>query len=517
MKMQSMDDIFYITSVFSDMKSTHTWSSNEIKVIMFLFKELSPYRQYFSSVEEIKSLEPLEIINGVPRIITMTRDEFHHVTGVGRPHLAREINKVRKSLSERSIHTPHPAEPKNTKSGASLAWFSEIIYSDDSGIIDFYFNERVLWRIMVFVKYARINFKYIASLKNHHAIQSYINFKILKDASKQNELLIDIDYFKEKLSISGQYIKFSHFKQKVLDVIESEINQKTDLELWYEPVKNKNKYTGVFFKFNNRIIDHEPDDDPITANPNIDGDEITYPIEEENHQNEKTILRSYGISVKAIEKYFAPLTGYKIEHIQEAITRFETEIARGKIIANKPAYFAKVLNSVVDDSQALLQAQSLEAEKQQRIEKSNKVKTAWDELDRYISSNEGYVLSIIDSFVRAIPVVSDEVIEVRDKITELYMVEDIGKIQIPFNSLSKVITALGEKWSIGAGNIMLFMAETKCISGDASDKIKALKESLAFHTDMIETVEDEKLKAHHKENVEKIKNNLLILLGVDVV
>lgn len=170
------------------------------------------------------------------------------------------------------------------------------------------------------------------------------------------------------------------------------------------------------------------------------------------------------------------------------------------------------MKSVVDDSQALLQAQAHEAEKQQRTEKSNRVKGAWDELDRYISSTEGYVLSIIDSFVRSIPITSDEVIAVKDKITELYMKEDIGKIQIPFNSLSKVITALGEKWSIGAGNIMLFMTEVKCFTGDASDKIKALKEARQFHEEMIDTVEDEKLKNHHAENIEIINKKLLILI-----
>jgi hypothetical protein len=90
--------------------------------------------------------------------------------------------------------------------------------------------------------------------------------------------------------------------------------------------------------------------------------------------------------------------------------------------------------------------------------------------------------------------------------------EDICKIKVPFSALSKITTAIGDKYSIGAGNIMYFISEVKCVAGDTSAKIKALKESLAFHTDMIETVEDEKLKAHHKENVALIKDKLLVFL-----
>ena len=502
-----MSRTFYLTSLFADIKSDNSWTAPEVKTVMLILTELTKYKVYLPKVEEGFNFN--EVIKGIPVEYTFHRDDFRAETKMNAPHFAREIKKIIKGLLAKSMIMPHPFELENPKSVYGITWFRKIVYSDKSGMITFKLEEEAALRLVAFVKYSKINFEHIVRIKNPNAIHTYLLLKIIRDSSACCELEMDVDEFKHRIGLQHMYSEIKHLKIYVLDVAKKEINECTDFEIDYELVKVGRAYKRIKFTFDymttSAIIAKKKDTQEIS-------DTFEFDDKKEEYTTEKTALRSYGISVKAIEKYFEPLNGYQIEHIQQAISRLETEIARGKIIANKPAYFATVLKSVVDDSQTLLQAQAHEAEKQQRIEKSTKVKNAWDELDRYISSNEGYVLSIIDSFVRAIPVVADEVIEVRDKITELYMKEDIGKIQIPFNSLSRVETALGEKWSIGAGNIMYFISEANCVNGDASDKIKALKESLAFHTDMIETVEDEKLQAHHKENVALIKDKLLVFL-----
>ena len=37
---------FYLSSIFADIKPEHSWSSNEIKLVLLLFSELSQSRIY---------------------------------------------------------------------------------------------------------------------------------------------------------------------------------------------------------------------------------------------------------------------------------------------------------------------------------------------------------------------------------------------------------------------------------------------------------------------------------------
>ena len=58
---------FYLTSLFSDV-STSGYTSNEIKLLMLLFNELSRYKIYIPDFYEIDSLNKSKLIQEISKV-----------------------------------------------------------------------------------------------------------------------------------------------------------------------------------------------------------------------------------------------------------------------------------------------------------------------------------------------------------------------------------------------------------------------------------------------------------------
>lgn len=240
--------IFYLTSIFAKIKSKNGWTSNELKTTLILMSKMSEYSMFFNKLDS--EMNFAKRIESVPRTYVVEKKEFQFITGVKSSHAVREINKVREGLGTKIINTPHPLDEGDKRSGETIPWFSKISYLNKKGQLIFKFNEDAIERLLIFVKYSKINFRYLSLIKNHNAIFSYIFFKILKDSSKLACIVIDVDEFKERLSMSGKYIKISQFKEKVLEVIKLEINNFTDLDLDYFLIKERRSYSKIKFIFN---------------------------------------------------------------------------------------------------------------------------------------------------------------------------------------------------------------------------------------------------------------------------
>jgi hypothetical protein len=114
---------FYLTSLFADIKSDHNWTSNEIKTVMILLSKISRYKIAGENFEKIKTPNELrENIKTIPLKYIITKQEFIDITKVRVDNTSREINRVRKKLISKIIHTFHPIED-DPQSGMSISWF----------------------------------------------------------------------------------------------------------------------------------------------------------------------------------------------------------------------------------------------------------------------------------------------------------------------------------------------------------------------------------------------------------
>jgi plasmid replication initiation protein len=258
-----MNDIvkksFYLTSLFADIKSEHNWTTNEIKVVMLIFSQMSKYRIYIKNKDGtyINKNDLKIALKEVPIKYTITKSEFISITGVRTDNISREINKVRKNLISKIIHTSHPLELDN-ESGESISWFSKITYSNVKGELDVEFNKYALERLIAFVKYSKISFENLVKLKSSYAIFTYLFIKIIKDISYDktiNSEILDISEFKEKLFLKGKYKDINLFRTRVLDVIKKEIDDHTDLTFQYKLMKGN---SGKALKLIKMTFDPNP-------------------------------------------------------------------------------------------------------------------------------------------------------------------------------------------------------------------------------------------------------------------
>ena len=124
-----------------------------------------------------------------------------------------------------------------------------LILKIDEDMKDFYL--KLNW-------YTKYQLKNIMQFKSTYSFRLY---ELLKQYEGIGSRLITIEDLRIGLDIEKeQYPKYSNLKQKVLNVAQNEINQKTDIECDYEEVKTGRKVTSIKFyiktnKDNNIAID----------------------------------------------------------------------------------------------------------------------------------------------------------------------------------------------------------------------------------------------------------------------
>lgn len=331
---------FYITSLFANIKSEHNWSTNEVKTIMLLFSKMSKYRVYISEFDSKNDL--VDIINKIPSTYIIPRDEFQQLTGVRSDNVAREINKVRKKLISKIINTPHPLDD-DKDSGESISWFSKISYSNKKGEIKLDLNKDALERLVFFIRYSRISFENIVSLRSNYSIFTYLFIRIIKDISKESGIsteIIFIEKFKEKLSLTGKYKDINLFRSRVLDVIEREINKYTDLNLKYELIKEGRAFTKIKFDFNYKRTQLLPKDSSVNNQNNSLADA-------EEGSNIEVQLTKWGIRARTIVKFEEE---YSLDTISQAIDITINAIKNNNIVNSPANHFKNVVENMVLES-----------------------------------------------------------------------------------------------------------------------------------------------------------------------
>lgn len=125
--------------------------------------------------------------------------------------------------------------------------FKKIKYHK-GGTVDIQFDSDVLpLLVQAKTEYTKYYFENIQQLKSGYSIKIYELCKQYQN-TKQGYRDFTIDELKIFLDIpTKKYPRFSNFKQKILNVANFEINEKTDLKIEAEPIKKGRSTTGVRF------------------------------------------------------------------------------------------------------------------------------------------------------------------------------------------------------------------------------------------------------------------------------
>lgn len=97
----------------------------------------------------------------------------------------------------------------------------------------------------------KIEFRTICNMNSRFSIKLY---NLLRSWQGQEDVYFDLDYLKEVLNVTAKsYDNFAKFRQAVLDVAVTEINDKTSLDITYKPITGRGRrVTRVVFYIKNK-------------------------------------------------------------------------------------------------------------------------------------------------------------------------------------------------------------------------------------------------------------------------
>lgn len=173
-----------------------------------------------------------------------------------------------------------------------------------------------------FTKYGLDNIIY---LKSSHSIRLY---EILKQRVKLKIFQFTVEDLKEYLGIlPEEYSLFGHFKDKVLNVAQEQINKNTDIRFLFSPIKTGRKFTAIKFEVIESSISRQKQL-PSLETPPFESQELF------------DRLISFGASPSEAEIYFKK---YSIEKIQRNLLLCEEKEKEGVINSSKRGYLRKSL------------------------------------------------------------------------------------------------------------------------------------------------------------------------------
>jgi plasmid replication initiation protein len=148
------------------------------------------------------------------------------------------VKKRSKKLLERVVEIK-----VSEKEWIAFQWFSKVHYCN--GLLQIKIHEELNPYLLGLKKeFTRFLTSDVLKFKSVYSIRIYILSKQYKTFKKR---LFTLDELKKKLGIYNKYTKYNDFKKRVLEIAVNEINEKSDLKLEYNEIKEGRKVSEIVF------------------------------------------------------------------------------------------------------------------------------------------------------------------------------------------------------------------------------------------------------------------------------
>lgn len=213
-------------------------SSREQKILLFLISNINPLESNFE-VQVIPIKEMKEVL------LAKRSGSFYS-----------EMEDFALRISQKQIifDTKIVVEG-NKKMKGVINWFQSIIpVYDDKGNLCFKFRfaEDLKPFLIELKEYTQINYLETIPLKSVYSIRLYQVFKAYRDKmrkhQKRSTLVYDLQDLKKVLGVQEKYKDWRKFNERVLRVVESEINEHTSIRVKVGTKRKGRKVTGINFE-----------------------------------------------------------------------------------------------------------------------------------------------------------------------------------------------------------------------------------------------------------------------------
>ena len=161
----------------------------------------------------------------------------------------KDIRELCFSLLDKKFFHKSTVQYKGTLMEAGYNWFQSVVpVSDTEGAaIKFRFSQDALPFLLQLKEYVQINIQEVKHMKSGHSIRLFQILKAKRNRNKEytvfTEAAFTIDELKSLLGLEDKYPRYNNFRQKVLDVAQQEINERTSIyfEMNYKYENNREK------------------------------------------------------------------------------------------------------------------------------------------------------------------------------------------------------------------------------------------------------------------------------------
>jgi hypothetical protein len=277
-----------------------------------------------------------------------------------------------------------------------MSLFSLIQYEDRTGMIKVKVNEDALPFILFMKSYTLFRFTEFSLIKNKHAINIYIFAKIaINKYSKVGELCSSMEDLRQSLGLEDKYRSVNSFIKSVIDVSISEINNKTDINIFYELHKTGKRFTDITLKFSQKKGDSKQLDLPKRQPQEIEYQEVDASLNLGVNDQDIIIsaqLQSYGIPKNKALEY---VKSYGVDTCKVGIEKLLGEIQKGRDIQNISGYLVSCIENAGNNSSAQeIKAAMNAAEELAQDRKAQEMKR-FNSFDTYINNNEQQITVLL--------------------------------------------------------------------------------------------------------------------------
>lgn len=154
----------------------------------------------------------------------------------------QDVKATLKKLRDKSMWLTMPDGSETT-----VSWLDRVTANKKKGIVDIRLDDRLIPYLFdlkqQFTQYQLYN---ILGMKSAFSVRIY---ELMKSYSFRHTIEIDLDKLKKLLMVEDvkSYNRFADFRRFVLEKAQAEINELTDIDISFEPIKTGRKVTSIKF------------------------------------------------------------------------------------------------------------------------------------------------------------------------------------------------------------------------------------------------------------------------------
>ena len=203
---------------------------------------------------KIKPIEAIDRAKGMPFQLEYDFSilEYARVCGlVDNGKLYNEVKTTLKNISDKSMWLT-----LDDGSETVVRWLDRVTTNKRSGIAKIRIDDRLApYLFDLKSKFLSYGLKNILNMKSQYSIRlyellkSYHDIKIRQADQNKISWTVNLNELKQKLMVDSikSYSNYAEFKRKVLEVAQKEINELTDISIYFEPITKGRKTEKVKF------------------------------------------------------------------------------------------------------------------------------------------------------------------------------------------------------------------------------------------------------------------------------